>query len=553
MGHLVTNFNSDPDEEGLGGTHGPARRSGAVAAAAAYRRGKRPARARPHRGTPCSRSETAATCTLVPILDIFSRHLCDTLERVVLSNEQLTDVNSMDISRRHFLRNCGFAAAALLGLGNFSDALSVLDLPETADGLGYGPLVLDPNRVVDLPKGFSYRVISKAGERMEDGLLVPGKHDGMAAFPGPQGKTILIRNHEVAPGKTRYGPYGWFNHLLKNLADEQLYDPGGRRTPGLGGTTTLVYDTRSQHLEKHFLSLAGTHNNCAGGATPWNSWISCEETVVGKRGSIEKDHGYNFEVPATYQTGLARPLPLKAMGRFNHEAVAVDPRTSIVYQTEDRADGLFYRFVPDMPGKLAAGGRLQALAIKGSRSLDTRNWGLGARISVGQNLAVEWVDLKNTDSPSDDLRLQGFANGCARFACGEGMSYRQGSIFFTCTSGGSAQKGQIWKLTPSAFEGMPDEKKKPGYLELFIEASHPNHFQNADSITVSPRGELYVCEDNAKQDHIVGVTQNGTLFKFAKNAMNDSEFAGAVFSPDGSTLFVNIQTPGLTLAITGKW
>ena len=459
----------------------------------------------------------------------------------------------MEISRRHFLRNCGFAAAGLLGLRNFADAISVLDPGEVADGVGYGPLVLDPNRILDLPKGFSYRVISKAGERMQDGLLVPGKHDGMAAFPGPQGKTILVRNHEVAPEKTKYGPYGERNQLLKNLADEQLYDPGRRKTPGLGGTTTLVYDTRSQQLEKHFLSLAGTDRNCAGGATPWNSWISCEETVVRKEGSIEKDHGYNFEVPATYQTKLARPLALKAMGRFNHEAIAVDPRTSIAYQTEDRKDGLIYRYIPDAPGKLAAGGRLQSLAIKGSRSLDTRNWGLGPRILVGQNFAVEWVDLKNTDSPSDDLRLQGFANGCARFACGEGMWYGQGSVFFTCTIGGSGKSGQIWRLTPSAFEGTPDEKKNPGYLELFIEPNNPDRLANPDNIAVSPRGEVYLCEDNARNDHIVGVTQSGALFKFAKNAMNDSEFGGATFSPDGTTFFVNIQTPGLTLAITGKW
>jgi len=460
----------------------------------------------------------------------------------------------MDISRRHFLRNCGFAAAGLLGLGNFSDALSGVDLPEAAeDGFGYGPLVLDPNKIVDLPKGFSYGVISKAGERMEDGLLVPGRHDGMAAFPGPQGKTILVRNHEVPPGKTSDGPYGERNHLLKNLANEQLYDPGRRKTPGLGGTTTLVYDTRSQRLEKHFLSLAGTDRNCSGGPTPWNSWISCEETVDRKGGSIEKDHGYNFEVPATYETKLARPLPLKAMGRFNHEAIAVDPRTGIVYQTEDRRDGLIYRYIPNVPGKLAAGGRLQALAIKGSRSLDTRNWGLGPRILVGQKLAVEWVDLKNIDSPSDDLRLQGFANRCARFASGEGMWYGLGSIFFTCTIGGSSRHGQIWKLTPSAFEGTPDEKKSPGFLELFVEPNNPNHLKNADGITVSPRGEVYVCEDTDGRDHIVGVTHTGALFKFAKNAMNDSECAGAVFSPDGSTLFVNIQKPGLTLAITGKW
>jgi secreted PhoX family phosphatase len=172
---------------------------------------------------------------------------------------------------------------------------------------------------------------------------------------------------------------------------------------------------------------------------------------------------------------------------------------------------------------------------------------------VGQKFDVEWVDLKNTDSPSDDLRLQGFANGCARFAAGEGMQYSQGSVLFTCTFGGRREKGQIWKLTPSAFEGTPDEKKNPGYLELYLEPNDADLLENADNVTVSPGGEIYLCEDGKAPQYIVGITQNGALFKFAKNALNRSEFAGATFSPDGSTFFVNIQSPGFTLAITGPW
>jgi len=212
----------------------------------------------------------------------------------------------MKISRRHFLRQCGLATAGLVALRTQSLGYGSLD-PTDAAPYGYGPLVSDPNNIVDLPKGFSYKVMSRTAERMDDGLLVPGMHDGMAAFPGPHGKTILIRNHELSPENITRSAYGYRNQLLKNLADEQLYDVGRRKTPGLGGTTTLVYDTRSQKLEKHFLSLAGTHQNCAGGSTPWNSWISCEETVVRAGGSIEKDHGYNFEVPATDQIGLAPP------------------------------------------------------------------------------------------------------------------------------------------------------------------------------------------------------------------------------------------------------
>jgi secreted PhoX family phosphatase len=197
---------------------------------------------------------------------------------------------AMEISRRHFLRKCGFATVGLLALRSHSFGYGFSDSTDRPS-YGYGPLLPDPNKILDLPKGFSYKVISRTGERMDDGLLVPGMHDGMAAFPGLNGKTILVRNHELSPEKIRQSPYGERNHLLKNLTDEQLYDTGRRKTPGLGGTTTLVYDTRSQKLEKHFLSLAGTHQNCAGGATPWNSWISCEETVVRAGGSIEKDHG----------------------------------------------------------------------------------------------------------------------------------------------------------------------------------------------------------------------------------------------------------------------
>lgn len=163
------------------------------------------------------------------------------------------------------------------------------------------------------------------------------------------------------------------------------------------------------------------------------------------------------------------------------------------------------------------------------------------------------VDLKNTYSPSDDLRLHGFANGCARFAAGEGMWYSQRSVLFTCTFGGSREKGQIWKLTPSAFEGTPDEHRAPGHLALFIESDNADLLDNGDNITVSPTGEMYVCEDGSGDQYIVGITQSGALFKFAKNSLNDSEFAGATFSPDGSTFFVNIQSPGLTLAITGHW
>jgi len=125
----------------------------------------------------------------------------------------------------------------------------------------------------------------------------------------------------------------------------------------------LIYDTRSRTLESHYLSLTGTIVNCAGGPTPWGSWISCEESSQLADEVYRKNHGFTFEVPAKALKPV-HPIPLTAMGRFNHEAVAVDAASGIVYQTEDREDGLFYRFIPTRRRQLAAGGRLQALKIR---------------------------------------------------------------------------------------------------------------------------------------------------------------------------------------------
>ena len=248
--------------------------------------------------------------------------------------------------------------------------------------------------------------------------------------------------------------------------------------------------------------------NCAGGTTPWNSWISCEECVQRVEDTFETDHGYNFEVPAV-APGLVAPMPLKAMGRFYHEAIAVDARTGIVYQTEDRGDGLVYRFIPHRPGQLTAGGRLQALKIRDLKSADTRNWRTPIEtvfpwthdaIPVGETLNVEWVDIQNVESPKDDLRKQGYHDkGAARFARGEGMWYSDGVIFFASTNGGQRKKGQIWRYTPSPLEGTSGEEKDPGALGLFIESESSDLLENADNLTATPWGDLIVCEDGSKE------------------------------------------------------
>jgi secreted PhoX family phosphatase len=338
---------------------------------------------------------------------------------------------------------------------------------------------------------------------------------------------------------------------MDTLPKEDFYDWGHGKDPSLGGTTTVVIAADGQ-VEKQFLSLAGTIRNCAGGPTPWGSWVTCEETMQLKDEFHEKNHGYNFEVPARAEIGRARPEPLRDMGRFNHEAIAVDPKSGIVYQTEDRDDSLIYRYIPNEKGHLAAGGRLQALVVIDAPSLDTRNWE-ETLVRPGEPMAVRWIDMERVRSPKDDLRLRGFAQGAARFARGEGMWYGQEAIYFACTSGGSARKGQIWRYMPSPQEGTEREEKMPGYVELFVEPNDGAIVDNADNLTVSPWGDLVVCEDGPEQQFLVGVTPAGQLYQLARNALNKSEFAGAVFAPDGETLYVNIQNPGVTLAIQGPW
>ena len=471
-------------------------------------------------------------------------------------------------NRRQFLGYAGATALGFAGLRSyFAYAAPAFGQTPTAGpttraatmpGMGYGPLVPDPHKILDLPEGFTYRVISREGERMDDGLRVPGHCDGTASFAGPAGKTLIVRNHELRPTDLVSGPFGPKNNLLNLLKPDRFYDRGGGRNPGLGGTTTLVYDTRTGQVERQFLSLAGTIRNCAGGPTPWGSWITCEEDVsrAGDNG-LEHDHGYNFEVPASAAIGLADPVPLKAMGRFYHEAIAVDPKSGIIYQTEDRGDGLIYRFIPDVPGKLIAGGRLQALVVADAPSLDTRNWETPA-VRVGQRLAVTWMDVDDIDSPLDDLRHRGFAAGAARFARGEGMWYGNDAIYFACTNGGSAKKGQVWRYIPSPHEGTHRAVEAPGMLELFIEPNDGSLVENADNLTVASWGDLVLAEDGvgeqaSEKQFLVGVTPDGKLYPLARNAQNSAELAGVNFSPDGSTLFVNLFSPGATLAITGPW
>jgi uncharacterized protein len=468
--------------------------------------------------------------------------------------------NVQKSTRRSFIKNSA-VTVGFLGLQACAHRSAAMLSPAAASigpesgAQGYGPLQPDPKKTISLPQGFSYTSFSRTGDRMDDGLAVPGAHDGMATFPGPKGTTLIVRNHELSPGSVKSGPYAKSETAWADMDKSKLYDRGRDELPCIGGTTTLVFDTKSQTLLRHYYSLAGTIRNCSGGPTPWGSWLTCEETVSRADSKLEKDHGYNFDVPATATIGLVDPVPLTAMGRFNHEAVAVDPKSGVVYQTEDRSDGLIYRFIPNKRGDLAKGGILQALAFKGSPSRDTRNWPGSdqATLPIAQDAEVEWITLSDVESPKDDLRQRGFAAGAARFARGEGMFYGNGEVYFACTNGGAKQMGQIFRYAPSRYEGTSREAQGPAKLELFIESHDLALMKSCDNLTIAPWGDVIICEDAGSSSRIVGVSPSGKLYTIGHTEIA-SELAGSCFSPDGTTLFVNLQQrPGQTLAITGPW
>lgn len=440
--------------------------------------------------------------------------------------------------RRDFLKT-GLLASGFLGLQR------ALGAPGGGGGRfceGYGSLVKDVNGVMDLPEGFSYRVISRRGDKMSDGFRVPGHPDGMAAFPGKDGRVIVVRNHELGLGSSAWGAIPNAKSYPEGVP---CYDAGAEgELVFQGGTTHLIYRPATGEVEKEFLSLVGTDRNCAGGPTPWGSWITCEEPEFLTEGRGKK-HGWCFDVKADAE-GVQEPVPMRGLGRFRHEAIAVDPGTETIFLTEDRHEGLFYRFVK---GSGPLGGKLQALKIKGMKRSDSRNWN-ESKLAEGQRVAVEWIDLEGTDAPKDDLRIRGARAGATVFARGEGCWWGEGEVWFCCTNGGPGKLGQLFRFRPAG-DG--------GELELFLEPRESDLLTNGDNLTVAQNGDVILAEDRIAKERggnrcsLHGVTGEGRLYTLATNRLNSSELAGVCFSPDGETMFVNIQNPGLTLAITGDW
>lgn len=436
-------------------------------------------------------------------------------------------------TRRDFLLSTSGAFGALLASGCVTRGAE--KQYHSSKHFDYGPLRKDYNGLLDLPKGFRYRILSRFNDTMTDGLKVPDKADGMGCIDIGNNEIVLIRNHELVPSDSSGGD------LVKGF--------GRRRGKILaGGTTNIVLDSATLEVKRQFRSLAGTIRNCSGGVTPWQSWLSCEEAPTGpgqKFGEgLEKNHGWVFEVPGD-TANLIDPIPLRAMGRFNHEAACVDEKTGFVYLTEDREDSVLYRFVPTIPGKLNEGGTLQAMAVRG-RS-DLRNWG-DEKIEKRVLYDLHWIDLENVEAPKDDLRYRARQMGATLIARGEGIHMGNDEFYFCSTNGGSKRLGQIFRVVPG--RGTSSDS-----IELFFESENTNQFNYGDNLCVSNHGHLFVCEDQYTEvvdNHIRGITPDGIPYDFAK-LNRQTELAGACFSPSGEWLFVNAYSPALTMAITGPW
>jgi secreted PhoX family phosphatase len=460
------------------------------------------------------------------------------------------------LTRRQLLTHTAIGAGAL-AVGNVGSLLAAS--PASAAG-SVGDPVPDPAGVLDLPARFAYRIVSRAGDPLPGGGATPGRHDGTAAFVGPNGGLRLVQNHEI--GSSDPNP---------TLAVPELtYDPKAK-----GGTTTLTLD-RSRTRVDEYVSLAGTWSNCAGGLTPWGTWLTCEETEQRAGASADKDHGFVFEVDPADPAHNTNPTPLTALGRFAHEAVCVDPQRGDLYLTEDASgpNGLVYRFQPTdrhrSYGALRNGGTLTAMSCRQGTSHVND---LSVFTAPGTTLQVDWVAVPDPQAATLSIRKQLADAQVTRSRKLEGVWWGDATVdgflgallkqlfgrrrediahivcsFARISDGSLAEHdGQVWGYDPDR-QTLTLEL----YLPLNTDAASDTP-DGPDNICVSPYGGFFLAEDGVGAQHLLAVDERANVRPFARNRMSGSEFTGVSFAPDGQTLFANIQDEGLCFAITGPF
>jgi secreted PhoX family phosphatase len=458
------------------------------------------------------------------------------------------DLPADGLSRRSLLTRSATASVGIVLSGSIPGLFGTAEA-RRGEEVGYGPLVPDPAGILSLPAGFGYAIVAQSGvTTLESGEPTPDDPDGTAAFMRRGGKgSVLVNNHEIGGGETLRVP------LLPGF----VYDPMGG-----GGTTTIEVDADGNRV-REYVSLAGTHNNCAGGRTPWDTWLTCEETEASPAGSTMR-HGYVFEVDPYDRDANRDPKPIRALGRYPHEACVVDPHEHRIYLTEDAGNpnGLLFRWTPP-DGALPLGrGSLRELAddagtleaMKASTRDGVHVPDLSVATVPGTRYRVEWVDVPDRDATATSVRKQFADDQITRSRKLEGMWWGDGGAYFVAsfartTDGSVAQHdGQVWLLDPG-----------DGTIELklwfaYAPADQDGDPEGPDNITVSPFGGVMIAEDGDGRNHLVGATDHGETFFLARNELaGDSEFAGPTFSHDRRILFASVQSPGHVFAIRGPF
>ena len=394
---------------------------------------------------------------------------------------------AQDLTRRLFLER-SMQIAGATGLSLFAGATCApigVSVAHASGADDFGPLGPPDQNGLRLPAGFSSRVVALTGQAVgNSGYLWHAAPDGGATFELPSGGWVYVSNAE--------------------------------RINGNGGVSAIQFGP-SGEIEDAYSILSGTNRNCAGGTTPWQHWLSCEEVGNGLV--------WECDPFAPGSAGIARP----AMGRFNHEAAAVDPVHQRVYLTEDRSNGLLYRFTPTSYPDLSSG------ILEAAEILDPNGEG---EIAPGQTRPLTWHLIPDPSATNTATRNQ--APAASSFDGGEGCWYAANQIYFA-----TKNDSRVWRL----------ETDTDSIEIIYDFATSPTpELSGADNVYVAPSGDVYVAEDPGDLQ-IVALTPTGAVLPIVQiTGQSGTEVTGPALSPDGTRLYFSSQrNPGTTYEVTGPF